>query len=70
MRRESKTLGKRDEDKLDKYVQSIRENETRLAGVKRRLVVYLGDRPQRTEDGIDILPLREFLAALEQLRLW
>jgi hypothetical protein len=32
--------------------------------------VYLGDRPQRTEDGIDVLPLREFLAALEQRRLW
>jgi len=70
MRRESKTLGKRDEDKLDEYVQSIRENEMRLAGVKRRLVVDLGDRPQRTEDEIDVLPLREFLAALEQRRLW
>jgi len=32
-------------------------------------VVYLGDRPQRTEDGIDVLPLREFLAALEQRKL-
>jgi len=41
-----------------------------LAGVKRRLVVYLGDRPQRTEAGIDVLPLREFLAALEQRKLW
>lgn len=41
-----------------------------LAGVKRRLVVYLGDRPQRTEDGIDVLPLRGFLAALEQHWLW
>lgn len=27
-----------------------------LAGVKRRLVTYLGDRPQRTEDGIDVFP--------------
>lgn len=41
-----------------------------LAGVKRRVVVYLGDRPQRTEDGIDVLPVREFLAALEQRKLW
>ena len=41
-----------------------------LAGLARRVVVYLGDRPQRTEDGIDILPLREFLAALEEGRLW
>jgi predicted AAA+ superfamily ATPase len=41
-----------------------------LAGLKRRLVVYLGDRPQRTADGIDVLPLRGFLAALEQHKLW
>jgi predicted AAA+ superfamily ATPase len=41
-----------------------------LAGLGRRVVVYLGDRPQRTEDGIDILPLRDFLMALEQGRLW
>jgi predicted AAA+ superfamily ATPase len=41
-----------------------------LAGLKRRLVVYLGDRPQRTEDGIDVLPLQAFLTALEQRSLW
>jgi len=41
-----------------------------LAGLKRRLVVYLGERSQRTEDGIDVLPLRGFLAALEQHKLW
>jgi len=41
-----------------------------LAGLARRVVVYLGDRPQRTADGIDILPLRDFLMALEQGRLW
>lgn len=41
-----------------------------LTGIKRRVVVYLGDRPQRTEDGIDVLPVREFLAALEQHKLW
>jgi len=41
-----------------------------LAGLKRRVVVYLGDRPQRTEDGIDVLPLHGFLAALEQRNLW
>jgi len=41
-----------------------------LAGLKRRMVVYLGDRPQRTEDGIDVLPLRDFLASLEDHRLW
>ena len=41
-----------------------------LAGLDRRLIVYLGDRPQRTEDGIDVLPLDGFLAALEQRSLW
>lgn len=41
-----------------------------LAGVKRRLIVYLGERPQRNEDGIDVLPLRAFLTALEQRSLW
>jgi len=32
--------------------------------------VYLGDRPQRTEDGIDVLLLQAFLAALEERALW
>lgn len=41
-----------------------------LAGLARRVVVYLGERPQRTADGIDVLPLRGFLTALEQGRLW
>lgn len=41
-----------------------------LAGLDRRLIVYLGDRPQRTEDGIDVLPLGGFLAALEVRSLW
>lgn len=41
-----------------------------LAGLQRRVVVYLGERPQRTEDGIDVLPLRGFLTALEQQSLW
>jgi len=30
----------------------------------------LGDRPQRTDDGIDVLPLGGFLAALEECSLW
>ncbi|MFM7291038.1 MAG: ATP-binding protein [Planctomycetia bacterium] len=41
-----------------------------LPGLKRRIVVSLADRPQRTEDGIDVLPLRDFLALLEDHRLW
>jgi predicted AAA+ superfamily ATPase len=41
-----------------------------LAGLERRLVVYLGDRAQRTADGIDVLPVSAFLSALEQRSLW
>jgi len=37
-----------------------------LPGMERRLVVFLGDRPFRTEDGIDALPVPAFVAALEQ----
>ena len=36
-----------------------------LKGIRRRLVVYMGDRPFRTEDGIDALPIRGFLDELE-----
>ena len=31
-----------------------------LKGIRRRLVVFLGDRPFRTEDGIEALPIRSF----------
>ncbi len=36
-----------------------------LKGLRRRLVVFLGERPFRTEDGIEALPIRSFLAELE-----
>ena len=36
-----------------------------LKGIRRRLVVFQGDRPFRTEDGIDALPIRDFLQELE-----
>ena len=36
-----------------------------LEGLRRRLVVFLGERPFRTEDGIDALPIRSFLDELE-----
>jgi predicted AAA+ superfamily ATPase len=36
-----------------------------LKGICRRLVVYAGDRPFRTEDGIEALPIRGFLDELE-----
>jgi predicted AAA+ superfamily ATPase len=36
-----------------------------LPGLRRRVVVYRGERPQRTADGIDLLPVAAFLAELE-----
>ncbi len=41
-----------------------------LPGLARRVLVYLGDRRRRTPGGIEIWPVPEFLAALEQNRLW
>ena len=38
---------------------------TDLKGVRRRLVVYLGERPFTTEEGIEVLPAKEFLHDLE-----
>jgi len=37
-----------------------------LPGVRRRLVVFRGERRQRTADGIDILPVVSFLGELER----
>ena len=34
-------------------------------GVIRRILIYRGRRPMRTEDGIEILPVEEFLAVLD-----
>lgn len=41
-----------------------------LPKLRRRVLVYRGDRPLRTEDGIDVLPVRSFLEALETGKLW
>lgn len=41
-----------------------------LPRVARRVLVYLGDRRLRTEDGTDIWPLGTFLDALAADRLW
>lgn len=37
-----------------------------LRGVRQRIVVFLGDRAFRTDDGIDVLPVRQFVEMLEQ----
>lgn len=36
-----------------------------LKGIQRRLVVFLGERPFRTEEGIEVMPVRSFLEELE-----
>ena len=41
-----------------------------LPRVARRVLVYLGDRRLRTEDGIEVWPLRAFLDAVAQEKLW
>lgn len=40
-----------------------------LKGLRRRVIVFLGERPFRTEDGIEALPVREFLNELESGQL-
>jgi predicted AAA+ superfamily ATPase len=41
-----------------------------LSGLRRRVLVHRGDRPTRTEDGIDAWPVETFLEALEEDCLW
>ena len=41
-----------------------------LPGVVRRLLVYAGERPFRSEDGIDIWPAGQLAAAAAEDRLW
>ncbi len=41
-----------------------------LSGLRRRILIHRGDRPTRTEDGIDAWPVETFLEALEGDRLW
>jgi len=41
-----------------------------LKGVGRRVLVYLGEDELRTEDGIEVWPVRRFLEALERKTLW
>lgn len=41
-----------------------------LAGLPRRILVYLGPRQLRTEDGIDVWPFDRFSAALASRSLW
>lgn len=49
-----------------KGLRAIRD----LKGLRRRVIVYLGDRIMRTDDGIDVLPLSGLAAMLESGELW
>ena len=40
-----------------------------LSGLQRRVVVFLGERPFRTDDGIEAMPVRYFLDALESSQI-
>jgi len=40
-----------------------------LKGIRRRIVIFLGDRPFRTEDGIEALPVLDFLQKLEKQKI-
>lgn len=41
-----------------------------LPGLRRRVLVHRGERPARTEDGIDVWPIATLLEALESGELW
>lgn len=41
-----------------------------LPGLKRRVLVYLGSRAMRTEDGIELWPVARWLEAVADNRLW
>jgi predicted AAA+ superfamily ATPase len=41
-----------------------------LQGLVRRALVYLGDRRLKTEDGIEVWPLDDFLEAVARKTLW
>jgi hypothetical protein len=40
-----------------------------LEAVRRRIVIFLGQRPFQTEDGIAVLPVRDFLSEIEARRI-
>jgi predicted AAA+ superfamily ATPase len=42
----------------------------KLPGVQRRILIHRGDRPLKTEDGIDVWPVETFSEALESETLW
>lgn len=49
-----------------KGLRAIKE----LKNIKRRMLIYAGEKALRTDDGIDVLPVPEFLKRLEQGTFW
>ncbi len=49
-----------------KGMKAIAEKE----GLKRRIVVYMGDKTLKTADNIDILPVPVFIELLDSEKLW
>mgnify|MGYP003348976170 CR=1 FL=1 len=47
----------------DHHLHGLRTLQKSYPNV-RRVLIYLGDEPSRTDDGIDILPVHAFLTAL------
>jgi len=41
-----------------------------LTGLRRRVLIYLGSRRLKSEDGVDILPVDQFVEELARNRLW
>ncbi len=41
-----------------------------LSGLQSRILVYTGEQRQKTDDGIHVLPLKDFLNILERDELW
>jgi uncharacterized protein len=48
----------------ERWMKGLRAIST-LKGISRKIIVYLGERRLMTEDGIEILPLRDFIALLD-----
>jgi predicted AAA+ superfamily ATPase len=48
-----------------KGLQTVAE----LEAVRRRIVIFLGQRPFQTEDGIEVLPVQDFLGEIEAQRI-
>jgi predicted AAA+ superfamily ATPase len=59
-----------------KYAEEVQNSHLRglraialLSGVKRRILVHRGRRPLRTEDGIEVLPVDDFLDLIRDKKL-